>query len=175
MWPCSGWESERTHFPGVFFGGFCSTSKRADSQRQMLALLFITVYTLNSIMCSSPEHFVTMRLTSKRKKYQQAKDSGTLILDLPAFRMVRDKQLLFISCPIYGILLYSPNQLRQALMSLMREKLLQEGDKWNERSQGMRGGSGHLGNIGAIHPLLPFEWDLTHDSRIEACEPKVAI
>lgn len=141
----------------------------------MLALLFITVYTLNSIMCSSPEHFVTMRLTSKRKKYQQAKDSGTLILDLPAFRMVRDKQLLFISCPIYGILLYSPNQLRQALMSLMREKLLQEGDKWNERSQGMRGGSGHLGNIGAIHPLLPFEWDLTHDSRIEACEPKVAI
>lgn len=57
----------------------------------MLALLFIIVYTLNSIMCSSPEHFVTMRLTSKREKNQQAKDAGTLILDLPAFRMMRDK------------------------------------------------------------------------------------
>ena len=57
----------------------------------MLALLFIIVYTLNSIMCSSPEHFVTMRLTSKREKNQQAKDAGTLILDLPAFRLMRDR------------------------------------------------------------------------------------
>lgn len=141
----------------------------------MLALLFITVSTLNSIMCSSPEHFVTMRLTSKRGKNQQAKDAGTLILDLPAFRMVRDKRLLFISCPLYGILLYSPNQLRQALMSLMREKLLQGGDKWNERSQGMRGVVSIWGILGLIHPLLPFGWDLTHDSRIEACDPELAI
>ena len=67
----------------------------------MLALLFITVSTLNSIIYSPPEHFVTMKLTSKREENQQAKDAGTLILDLPAFRMMRDKQLLFISCPLY--------------------------------------------------------------------------
>lgn len=98
IWPYSCLESERTCFPGGFWKGFVLPVK---GQREMLALLFITVSTLNSIMCSSPEHFVTMRLTSKRGKNQQAKDAGTLILDLPAFRMMRDKRLLFISCPLY--------------------------------------------------------------------------
>lgn len=60
-------------------------------------------------------------------------------------------------------------------MSLMREKVLQGGDKWNERSPGMRVVVGIWGILGFIHPFLPFGWDLTHDSRIEACDPELAI
>ena len=99
------------------------------------------------------------------------KSSGTLILDFPASRMERDKCLLFISCLVYGILLYSPDQLRQPLMSLVRERFLQAGDKWNERSQRM----GIWGLAVFIHSFLPFVWDLAHDSRAEACDPELAI
>lgn len=57
----------------------------------------------------------------------------------------------------------------------MREMVLQGGDKWNERSPGMRVVVGIWEILGFIHPFLPFGWDLTHDSRIEARDPELAI
>lgn len=94
-----------------------------------------------------------MKLTSKREKNQQAKDASTLILDLPAFRMMRDK-----TNAVYKLstLLYRPKPTKASTDVFgSREKVLQGGDKWNERSQGKRVVVGIWGT-GFYSPFLPF-------------------
>lgn len=89
-------------FPRGDFEGFVVPVKRGGRLTERdagIALYHCLHFKLNNMLISRA--FVTMKLTSKEEKNQQAKDASTLILDLPAFRMMRDKQLLFINCPLY--------------------------------------------------------------------------